>query len=584
MNSFKQPTLRINQADLMCKNGCGYFSNADWDGYCSKCHRSALEKERQKKLSSKPQKMSGFTKFEEKKRQQTDKKNKLIKTPVFRKTASGRDSFRSERQPEAIHNPEADRLTVEYLKTYVLPEQVNKDFFKKISYLYSMIVTEMDNNKPIEEVAELAQKYYINYSTRLNGHPLYADIDPNVRAEMLEFFEKFVMSSAYEYIFCPPTTNDEEKDLIIQNRIRKLSWVNAYHLDCCISETSMEVRELVYTAITDLIGLDSVKAPQEKLACVVRCCQSVVEILKSCQEGPVSADEFLPALIFVVLKANPARLKSNILYITRFCNDSRLMQGEPGYYFTNLCCAVSFIENLTAESLSMNSEQFTSYMSGDSNVISTWESALFACEGMHQLTQHLSLMKDLTERTATIKSRAEELREKMQSLKDEIKSKVATVIEKNPLELKPPNELQLKTPERTHPALREDEGEQASNFYTYNLQNLSVKIDQKSKFKLDLVADQKPVEGGSGNSLTLINYDIDVSDLSNESDLTPEKRDDRCLLDMKEESPEARLPPPLEPTAHYSGFAKQGYQIPSIPCNTGNKNSDTYKNTTNNGN
>lgn len=68
---------------------------------------------------------------------------------------------------------------------------------------------------------------------------------------MLRFIKYLIYFSA---LFCPHTTNDEEKDLAIQDRIRKLSWVTAHHLGCCISETSMEVRDLVYTAITDLLG------------------------------------------------------------------------------------------------------------------------------------------------------------------------------------------------------------------------------------------------------------------------------------------------------------------------------------------
>lgn len=155
------------------------------------------------------------------------------------------------------------------------------------------------------------------------------------RNDIIHYFDVLHNFSNSSVLFSQ-TTTDEDKDIAIQNRIRELSWVNAHNLDCRISERSVEVRELVYTAITELVMMDSMKAPQDKLACVVRCCRSVVLVLQQCQGGPVSADEFLPALIFIVLKANPARLKSNIHYVTRFCNDARLLQGEGGYYFTNL--------------------------------------------------------------------------------------------------------------------------------------------------------------------------------------------------------------------------------------------------------
>lgn len=590
MYATKQPSLRIKQADLKCKNGCGYYGNPDWEGYCSKCYRSTLEKDRHHRKSNSDQSRSpvaGFSKFEEKKRQQTDKKSKYLNfAPVFRRTSAAKDVGRPERHHEPRHtNPELEKLEIEYMSTYIhLGRHVRDDFFKFVKFFNASIKNEM-NARPIEEVAVVAQKYYNFFSNRINTHEIYAKVEQDVKDHLIDFFEKFSMTTLYGILFCPPTTNDEEKDLTIQRRIRQLSWVNAHHLDCCISETSMEVRDLVYAAITHLLGMDSVKAPQEKLSYVVRCCQSVVEVLQHCQGGPVSADEFLPALIFVVLKANPARLKSNILYVTRFCNDTRLMQGEGGYYFTNLCCAVSFIENLTAESLNMPEEEFQGYMSGAITSVSAWESALVACEGMHQLCEHLAQLKGLSERMDEVQDGTQILRESMEAFKREINSKVTEIRESTPLIIKPrkiPIALDKQDSNTTNlpspiapivvtgsmepvsiPITIDTVGDDTegienppaiTHFYARNLatQELNLSDSKRSKLQLDitpclpadsltqsqsnelLAYDTQSLDGfitpddGSLLGLSNINYDIDLSDLSADNsaadEITPEKR------------------------------------------------------------
>lgn len=53
MYSIKTPKYRIDESDLKCKNGCDYYGNVAWNGYCSVCHRlqqKALQDERERAL------------------------------------------------------------------------------------------------------------------------------------------------------------------------------------------------------------------------------------------------------------------------------------------------------------------------------------------------------------------------------------------------------------------------------------------------------------------------------------------------------------------------------------------------------
>ncbi|GAM41464.1 hypothetical protein TCE0_042f14605 [Talaromyces pinophilus] len=80
-------------------------------------------------------------------------------------------------------------------------------------------------------------------------------------------------------------------------------------------------------------------------------------LLKHSKNPDTSADSFVPILIYVVLKANPEHLVSNVQYILRFRNQDKL-GGEAGYYLSSLSGAIQFIETLDRTSLTVSDEEF----------------------------------------------------------------------------------------------------------------------------------------------------------------------------------------------------------------------------------
>ncbi|XP_050073895.1 rab5 GDP/GTP exchange factor [Anopheles maculipalpis] len=477
---FSIKTPRIKQKDLKCRNGCGFYGNAQWNGLCSKCYRERSQKERHTKpfrlsknsndhqtqhAARESQQMPGADQAtasnsksaHHQQHQQLslhsklipklsgdrdEKKKKLNLIELIKKSTPGRDSEKSRhhsRQP-------VEKLEQEYIDALkaLKIEDAAKQELKYFIHMLDQQIRKKYTTVSVDELSELVQNGYTKFRDYMHmDNSKFAGATEDVREQVLDFFERCIMTKNHKYLFSPPSTDDEDNDSYIHKRIRQLNWITADHLMCSIDEVNSEVRELAYTAITELASVDSFLSPQEKLDCIVRCCRHIFSFLKKSVEGPASADDFLPALIFVVLKSNPVRLHSNINFITRFSNASRLMSGEGGYCFTNLCCAISFIENITAESLSLTQAEFDSFMSGEHEGTSAWESALIACESLHQISENMKVMKTIASKKDELYNGIITLNEEIDTFEQEIRQTVAEVLERTPLVLQP-----CKTPAR----------------------------------------------------------------------------------------------------------------------------------------
>lgn len=451
-------TFHIDESDLLCQNGCGFYGNPAWQGFCSKCYREVYQRAKQaqvqhdalqeakssNQLWKLPDRLAGvlgdsppsFSKFEEKKTQQTNKRSHTVKS-IFKRPSQKESSQDQLTAPEkearraSLESQQVGGEFTEFLKTIKKP--VALDVSKKVRSFNERVQTLTEYS--IEELSEMVQDFYQSMSDRFHSNPLYSSCSPETIESLMDYMEKFIMTTLYRSVFCSPHTDDEEKDLAIQTRIRSLHWVSSQMLDMSIAEHEMGVRQLIDQAITDIIEMDAKRAPQDKLACLVRCSKHIFEVLRASKDSPASADEFLPALIYIVLKANPPLLQSNIQYITRFANPSRLMSGEAGYYFTNLCCAVAFIENITADSLSLNPLEFEHYMSGEATPPSRGNE--YMCEGMRLMYENLQRVAEMQKRHDKVMAEAMQLQRDVEEFKENFKLEIQKVLERTPLEIKP---------------------------------------------------------------------------------------------------------------------------------------------------
>ncbi|TGZ75850.1 hypothetical protein CRM22_000114 [Opisthorchis felineus] len=427
---------RIQSSSLRCKNDCGFYGNPSWNGYCSVCYRETyLQHSLSRNLTANITSVSSqaFSKFEAKRKQLAGKGANTLKN-IFRFTKDGlRD--KSSNLPEECYNA-ADAFNT-FLGT--LKGTVSADVSRLISKLLEELETMGGSH--IDQYSLVIQNFYQNMAERISKSPLYSGLVQSTSDKLMSAIERFLTTWIYCWAFASPITDDESVDLKLQEKIRSLHWITPPLLDSPINPRSPAELAALDNATFALIRVNALYASEDKLDQITECCLHVFEALKqhyeeqhqqgalmkvdkfagspnALQQTPANeavaqpvepnlscnttgtptranADDFLPTLIWVVVKANPPLLHSNLQFIMRFANQKRLNSGQAGYFFTNLSCAVHFLTNLTHESLNMTEQEF--YRCMRTGIPLNRRSGK-QCEGEQLLTDNEIRLLDLEER------------------------------------------------------------------------------------------------------------------------------------------------------------------------------------------
>ena len=193
---------------------------------------------------------------------------------------------------------------------------------------------------------------------RLRAHDLWRGCDEIEWQNTVEGLEKFLMGKVYSKAFAP-TASDKRRDKDIERKIATLAFIQPKHLDIRNVDRG-DYEDDWELAAGELRKVNSYRAPRDKVVCILNCCRVVTKLLTKAAGSVGSlpgADEFLPALIYTVLRANPENLHSNIEYIASFRNPSCLT-SEPGYFFTHLTSAVAFLGQMDESMLSIDADEF----------------------------------------------------------------------------------------------------------------------------------------------------------------------------------------------------------------------------------
>ncbi|KRX91095.1 GTPase-activating protein and VPS9 domain-containing protein 1 [Trichinella pseudospiralis] len=144
--------------------------------------------------------------------------------------------------------------------------------------------------------------------------------------------ERMIMARIYVSALYPNGEVDVMRDRLFHQTVQRLGeLITPTHKSLAIP--TEYIAECPWpSAQAEILKINVYKSAGDKVKCVQRCCETIMHLLRASNAQTPSADDMVPLLVYVLIKANPEALLSTIQYVNGFY--SGRMEGEEAYCWT----------------------------------------------------------------------------------------------------------------------------------------------------------------------------------------------------------------------------------------------------------